>query len=206
MNIQPLKNDLDLLQGFTKETNKQKDIVAIEAQKLVNLYRQLSVFRTSFISDFNKMLLESSKDVQMMLSSIVGGSIVRKYLEYLQTELSSQKTQIPSEPNKGEPIQSGYLPNPEEDIPFGIKAENSTQNLSSETINALIESNKAQTVTLDRLIQKFKNNNQLSENEVKLSQETLQSIPQKDLREMTTVIPPINSDIEILSEIDLSQE
>ena len=69
------------LDAFVKQREKRQNDTGIEANRLVNLYRQLPLFGEDFLETYNKMLLDASAEVQMTLSDIVGGSVVRQYME-----------------------------------------------------------------------------------------------------------------------------
>lgn len=102
-----------LLDSFLHKKDVKKNVVAQNAQKLINLYRHLSFFGQDFIPQYNQMLLDSSPEVQMILGDFIGGQTVRQYLEFLQNqqnipETTEDQNYIPSE---------GYLPGPENDLP-----------------------------------------------------------------------------------------
>lgn len=171
---------MDLLQAFKKKRNAQENKIALEAQKLINLYRHLSVFRPSFVNEFNKMLLSSTKEVQMMMPSIVGGPAVRQYLEYLQGELHQTTTEDVSEQMPAMP--KGYLPNPEEDVLFQDEKESITQNALLSALNTFEDSNKTQAAFLEQALKEFqKSITQASKNESISHPETLQKIQQETL-------------------------
>lgn len=104
----------ELLTQFNAKKHDQEDEKAIEAQRLVNMYRNLSVFPPEFVEKYNDILLGSSKEAQVLLPSIQGGASVREYLSYLQTakgvDTSEEKT------DDSDIAIQGYLPTPEEDI------------------------------------------------------------------------------------------
>ena len=89
-----------------------------EAQKLINLYRTMNEFGPDFVDQYNKMLLNSSDEVQMALKGLVAGAEVRQYLDYIKEQVGTD------EKNKGKSAGSmqptGYLPSPEEEVMSGV--------------------------------------------------------------------------------------
>lgn len=75
---------MTVLDAFLKQREKRQNTTGIEAKRLVNLYRQLPLFGEGFLETYNKMLLDASADVQMALPDIIGGAVVRQYLEFLK--------------------------------------------------------------------------------------------------------------------------
>ncbi len=108
------QSEIDTLHQFLKTKEKKESVHAFEAQKLVNIFRTLSTFRESFVPQYNKMLLEASQEVQMLLPSIVGGPIVRQYLEHLQHQRHLQSGNGEEMPSA---TQQGYLPDPKDEAP-----------------------------------------------------------------------------------------
>ena len=104
-----------LLQEFHKQKVSQESEVLQAAQRFVNQFRALRLFRESFVQEFNEQLLACSPDVRRFLPSLMGGNEVRSYLEFLErqqphpnkTEENSNQSQIAS---------GGYLPSPDSDL------------------------------------------------------------------------------------------
>ncbi len=109
------------LTSFTqKET--QENTVMEQAQRLVNLYQHLSEFGEDFTPKYNALLLEASPEVQTMLSSLIGGPIVRAYYDYLKKQESTSTKE--TDTTEEYAFEEGYLPSPEEDIlPIGTLAD-----------------------------------------------------------------------------------
>ncbi len=109
-------NPVETLRLFMHRKTVQEADMEQEAQRLVNLFRHLSVFGDDFIETFNHQLLSAPKEVIMLLPTIVGGSLVRQYAEYLSRQMG-----LTTE-NREDTVLSqgddGYLPGPENDIPF----------------------------------------------------------------------------------------
>ncbi len=99
------------LSTFLQKKSAKKDVVTQQAQQLVNLYRHLSSFGENFQETFNRKLLEAPAEVQIALSTIIGGSIVRQYLEFLQTQNNIQQPDDPQMTFQ----EGGYLPSAEND-------------------------------------------------------------------------------------------
>ncbi len=109
-----LDNAIDILASFQKRKEVRDNDTGIRAQRLVNIYRHLSNFPKSYIQDFNKQLLEASPEVQMSLSNIIGGNIVRQYVDYLKNKMG-QPTGKEEDKNAEYLPEKSYLPSPEDD-------------------------------------------------------------------------------------------
>ena len=109
-----------LKETFSAEQQEKTDIVLAQAQKLVNMYRHADSFDEAFSAKLDELLLSSGQDVQVALSNIQGGKIVRRYFEFLQgkTPAAEIKTETP-EAVEVAPV--GYLPSPEDDIPMTVE-------------------------------------------------------------------------------------
>lgn len=118
VDTQPKK--ITTLEAFVKQREKRQNDTGIQAQKLVNLYRHLPLFGEDFLEKYNQMLLAAPADVQLALSDITAGSIVRQYLEFLKSKQQPNTDKVDEEIDK--PVdfsyqqQSSYLPSPD-DIP-----------------------------------------------------------------------------------------
>lgn len=158
-----------VLNAFMHRKKTHDNTIALNAQKLVNLFRQLSVLRSDFVSEYNQMLLESPDEVRMMMKDIVGGPTVRQYLDYLQ-----QKSGQSSEENGNETenttvnINSGYLPNPDDDMPFVFGQSTPDTTVShgldkgyidalAQTLSAFQENNRQQMDILTQALKEMKN-------------------------------------------------
>ncbi len=104
----------DVLTSFQKRKEVRDNDTGIRAQRLVNIYRHLSSFPKSYVQDFNKQLLEASPEVQMSLGNIVGGNIVRQYLDYLKNKMGQPVGEKEDQNTEYLPEKS-YLPSPEDD-------------------------------------------------------------------------------------------
>lgn len=186
----PSNTEIDILQSFVKKKNTQDNKIALEAQKLVNLYRNLSVFRPSFINEFNQMLLSCSKEVQMMMSSIVGGPTVRQYLEYLQLELN--QTHTDEQPEKTKTVK-GYLPSPEEDITWNESQETISNSLTL-AVQSLEESSKNQAILLEKTLKEFQQNLFIAKTE-SIHADTLKQIQQETLEKTLEKMVYLQTDL-----------
>ena len=71
-NLKPIQgnNAANTLEAFVFEKTQKVNDVLVEAQRLINLYRQLNVLGPDFVPTFDKMLLSSKPDVQLALSNL----------------------------------------------------------------------------------------------------------------------------------------
>ncbi len=116
-----------VLEAFLKQRAKRQNNTIIEARRLVNLYRHLSLFGTDYLEKYNAMLMEATPEVQMALSDIIGGTIVRQYLEFLKGRAKqADSDDIISEEEAKDAYQyrheESYLPSPDELPPFVFSA------------------------------------------------------------------------------------
>ena len=70
--------------GINEEGTDATDDVYSKAQRLINIFRQLSVLNKDAIEKYNDMLLNVSSDVRAVLSTLPCGMDVRGYISYLQ--------------------------------------------------------------------------------------------------------------------------
>lgn len=114
-----------ILEAFLKQRAKRQNSAAVEARKLVNLYRQLSLFGDDFLDKYNEMLMAATPEVQMALPDMVGGAVVRQYLEFLKGRAKQNDTDaVISEEEAVDAYQyrhaESYLPSPDEVPPFAM--------------------------------------------------------------------------------------
>lgn len=112
------KTSANTLEAFVFEKTQKVNDVLIEAQRLINLYRQLNVLGPDFVPTFDKMLLSSKPDVQLALSNLSSGDTVRQYLKFLQSRLHQNINQEEQENNSISEDAASYLPSPDEVPPF----------------------------------------------------------------------------------------
>ncbi len=170
----PIDSANQLLNAFVHRKKAHDNTTAIEAQRLVNLFRQLSVFKPEFVAEYNRMLLNASDEVRMMMKDIVGGPTVRQYLDFLQAKTEhisedeeSEYSEMKSELNNN----TGYLPDPDEDIPFAFRsmqagsaqstpeivADFSQSDALMQILNGYQEANRKQTEALTDALKELKN-------------------------------------------------
>ncbi|MBR4927793.1 MAG: hypothetical protein IKY98_05660 [Alphaproteobacteria bacterium] len=112
-----------VLDAFLKQRAKRQNNTVIEARRLVNLYRHLSLFGADYLEKYNAMLMAATPEVQMALSDIIGGTIVRQYLEFLKGRAQKNETnEAISDEEAGDAYryrhEESYLPSPDELPPF----------------------------------------------------------------------------------------
>lgn len=115
------KSARNILEDFQKQKVSQESEVLLTAQRFINQYRALKLYKPAFLDKFNADLLSCSADVRRFFSSLMGGEEVRNYLEFLEKQIPASNTEKGQE--NSEIVQEGYLPSPEEDIK-GNAAEN----------------------------------------------------------------------------------
>lgn len=72
--------------GITDEEGNTTDTIHSQAQKLINIFRQMSVLSDAAKERYNEMLLNISSDTKEELSKLPSGSDVRGYIAYLQEQ------------------------------------------------------------------------------------------------------------------------
>ena len=170
----PIDSANQLLNAFVHRKKTHDNTTAIAAQRLVNLFRQLSVFKPEFVAEYNRMLLNASDEVRMMMKDIVGGPTVRQYLDFLQAKTEhisedeeSEYSEMKSELNNN----TGYLPDPDEDMPFAFRpmqagsaqstpeivADFSQSDALMQILNGYQEANRKQTEALTDALKELKN-------------------------------------------------
>lgn len=107
-----------VLDAFLKQREKRQNDTGIQAQKLVNLYRHLALFGDEFLVTYNKMLLECAPDVQMALGDIMGGMVVRQYLDFLRSKQQKPDEELDTEEKPSYTTEVSYLPSADDITPF----------------------------------------------------------------------------------------
>lgn len=111
-----------VLEAFLKQRAKRQSNSVIEARRLVNLYRHLSLFGPDFLEEYNKMLLQASPEVQSALSDIIGGAIVRQYFDFLKGRSKQTDGMDLSDDEAANAYQyrheESYLPSADDVMPF----------------------------------------------------------------------------------------
>ncbi len=168
-------NAKQILNAFVHRKKTRDNITALDAQRLVNQFRQLSVFKPEFVTEYNQQLLNSTDDIRMMMKDILGGPTVRQYFDYLQSQLGTSEDRDENDNTETRPspnTNAGYLPSPDEDMPIYYNQgpsqghssepiiEMQSSNALTETLNLFQESNRKQlealTTTLVALKDQFK--------------------------------------------------
>lgn len=114
---------VSLLTNFFQQLKKEKDTAQIEAQKLINLFRQIDVIGAEYLPTFNEQLLNSPAEVQLNLTGLMGGTAVRSYLDFLKGKQGEQGNSSDNA-SEGASLSHSYLPSPEEvpAVPLGTTA------------------------------------------------------------------------------------
>ena len=110
-------------ESFIHQQQNRVDKVLVEAQKLVNLYRHADAFGEEFNSKLDNLLLNIKPEVLTALSDIQGGLVVRRYCEFLKDKLNPNPDAAHRTDGSGEETspQTGYLPNPDDDMPLPVE-------------------------------------------------------------------------------------
>ncbi len=130
------------LEAFVFEKTQKASDVLVEAQRLVNLYRQLNALGKDFVPVFDQMLLTSKPEVQLALSGLSSGDMVRQYLKFLQSRKGENN--IDAESNVVSEDVSEFLPSPDDIPPFQmtptiVAGEGTATVAQSELLNAVIQ-------------------------------------------------------------------
>jgi len=124
-----------LTQDF-RQAQEQNDAIMEEAQRLVNLYRQVGVLGDAFSAELDQKLLNISPEVMTALGNIFGGQIVRQYCLYLREKSGLADSDKPKD--SPEMKQTGYLPTPDKDLPvFDLPATAGQGGASGADLSAL---------------------------------------------------------------------
>lgn len=101
---------------FEKEKNTETpDIVA---QRLVNVYRQLSVLGEASVPAFNKMLMDAgTPEVLVAMKGIPGGDELREYVDFVQNQEQVRQEEEQKEQNEDAGTER-LLPKAEEISPL----------------------------------------------------------------------------------------
>lgn len=119
-------NQNSLLKAFEEKRLHRANETLIKAQRLVNIYRCLGAFPDSYIATYNEMLRSVDPETERLLSSILGGAVVRNYIDFLKNAANEAKTDASDASKKTEaPAHTGWLPTPESDT------ENYTETIAS---------------------------------------------------------------------------
>lgn len=102
---------------FEKEKNTETpDIIA---QRMVNVYRQLSVLGEASVPKFNKMLLDvGTPEVLVAMKGIPGGDELREYIEFVQNQEQTRQEDEQKEQNDEMGMEERLLPKAEEVSPL----------------------------------------------------------------------------------------
>lgn len=147
--------NISLKEAFDQQQANRTDMVLEEAQRLVNLYHHADSFGEDFEAKLDDMLLAVTPDVLSALSNILGGSVVRRYAEFLKEQKTPavQNESGADDPGEASQTQTGYLPSPAEDEPCqtGSVAFEALFKAHQTELERLLE---AQTETLAQVIKK----------------------------------------------------
>ncbi len=164
----PLDSANQVLQAFLHRKKTLDNTTSVEAQRLVNIFRQLYVLKPEHVAEYNKMLLASTDEVRMMMKDIVGGPTVRQYFDYLQsnTGTSQNEEDENTEIRTVATQNAGYLPSPDEDAPVYFHQAaaaagaapiiDMSQSEITNTLLALQESNRKQIEALTETLRELK--------------------------------------------------
>ena len=158
---------VSLLTNFFQQLKKEKDTAQIEAQKLINLFRQLDVIGAEYLPTFNEQLLSSPDEVQLNLTGLMGGTAVRSYLDFLKGK-QGEKENSTNETDSSLPAHS-YLPSPEEVSAVSLGSSVPGGSVDSDAMAQLQQYQKSMTETLQSV----------TKEQITLLNESLKQILQK---------------------------
>ena len=148
--------------SFIEEQKTHVDTVIEEAQRLVNLYRHADAFGEEFMPKLDQMLLSATPEVQMALSDILGGQIVRRYCAYLKEKTAPQKAVEEDTTDKRLAPEQGYLPQPDDSLKVDALKDGNIEALLKEFLTAhqqeLSELLKVQSENLTAVLGKMDQN------------------------------------------------
>lgn len=143
MSVSDTLNAANTLQAFVFEKTQKTNEVLVEAQRLINLYRQLDVLGSDFVPVFDRMLLSSKPDVQLALSGLSSGDMLRQYLKFLQSRLNQTAEVAHTENNSISEDAASYLPSPDEVPPFQmastVVASGATPTVQPDMLSAVVK-------------------------------------------------------------------
>jgi len=173
MSSESLDSANQILNAFVNRKVTLDNTSALNAQRLVNQFRQISAFKPEFVAEYNKLLLAASDEELMMMKDIVGGPTVRQYLEFLRKTLNEsvdENTNGEQQANSVITGNDGYLPAPDDELPIfapivrqSISNEGNTSesslgqmDLIAQTMKTMQESNQHQTTILNETLNTLK--------------------------------------------------
>ena len=173
MSSESLDSANQILNAFVNRKVTLDNTSALNAQRLVNQFRQISAFKPEFVAEYNKLLLAASDEELMMMKDIVGGPTVRQYLEFLRKTLNEsvdENTNGEQQANSVITGNDGYLPSPDDELPIfapivrqSISNEGNTtesslgqMDLIAQTMKTMQESNQHQTTILNETLNTLK--------------------------------------------------
>ena len=147
-----MSDQKSILQIFKDQRTAKNNLDAQEARRLVNLYRSLSCFGSTFIDQYNQMLLDSKPGVRRLFSTFMGGNEVADYLEFLQQSSTHSSEETPQ--NSATAVSpKGYLPDPVDDLSSNGPSKGNTER----ELERLEEQQKILMDQMQKLIQKMSN-------------------------------------------------
>jgi len=129
--------------GINEEGADITDDVYSKAQRLINIFRQLSVLNKDAIEKYNDMLLNVSSDVRSVLSTLPCGMDVRGYISYLQER-------------RGLPIEEDDDEDDEEMMREREKAKIMAEAISQSTAKSAEAMQKSSMEQMERMTQALK--------------------------------------------------
>lgn len=162
---------LDILswkKEFLKRKQSSNEEAEATAQRLINIYRQLSILGPEANQQYNAMLLkDATLEVQIALKNIPGGEEIRDYLNFLKHQDLSEEEESQALHEGNEALQiKNNLPTPEEMSPlwetYGIPGRGQSEPTSVIYTKSEAEKITEQIILLESVVHETQKQNILS--------------------------------------------
>ena len=205
MSSESLDSANQILNAFVNRKVTLDNTSALNAQRLVNQFRQISAFKPEFVAEYNKLLLAASDEELMMMKDIVGGPTVRQYLEFLRKTLNESVDENANTEHQSTSTNignDGYLPSPDDELPiFTPVVKHAISNEGNAT--------EASVTQMDLIAQTVKTMQESNQHQITILNETLNTLREqinKDVSGLKETANTSNISIQDFERWQLSQE